>query len=163
MARLTRLFKPFVWTSAGAAIAYLWDPENGRSRRVRLKDQLGGRARDLRGAAEQKARYVQSSAEGKLQAATSPINPEPEDDRTLVDKVKSEVLGAPEFANHQVVVDAVNGVVTLRGELPDAGVAKKLVSQVEKVRGVSSVENLLHQPGEAPPNKEPSLNAPGSA
>lgn len=159
MARLPRAVRPLVWTSAGAAIAYFCDPQSGRSRRVKLKDQVEARLRDARGVAEQKARYARSTAEGKVQAVLRADGTPPEDDRTLVDKVKSEVLGGTRFKDQKVLVDACEGVVTLRGELADPSLAGELVTAVAKVPGVTSVENLLHAPGETAPNKEDALHA----
>ena len=156
---LRRLARPFVWTSVGAAIAYFCDPENGRGRRARTKDQVGARFRDARETAEQKARYVQNTAGGKAEGIRRSEDTPPEDDRTLVDKIKSEVLGGGQFQGHQVVVDAVNGVVTLRGQVAEANQAEQLVKAVERVPGVRSVENLVHGPEEPAPNKQASVNA----
>jgi hypothetical protein len=161
MARLPRPIRPVVWTLAGAALAYFYDPENGRGRRIRLKDQLGARLRGARGAAERKVRYAESTAAGKVQAVLKADRTPPEDDRTLVDKIKSEVLGSPQFASQKVLVDAADGVVTLRGELANAGLVDDLVKAVSAVPGVASVENLLHAPGEPAPNKEASREASG--
>ncbi len=161
MARLPRPIRPLLWASAGAALAYLYDPDNGRGRRIRLKDQLEARVRKARGAAEQKVRYAESTVAGKVQAVREADWTPPDDDGTLVDKVKSEVLGRPQFEGHKVLVDAADGVVTLRGELADAALVDELVKAVTKVPGVSSVENLLHRPGEPAPNKEASLGATG--
>jgi len=158
MAFRKRLTRPLLWTAVGAAVAYLWDPQNGRGRRARLNDQLRARARDAREDVERKARYVQSTAEGKVEALRHGGGT-PADDRALADRIKSEVLGGSRFENHQVVVEAVDGVVTLRGQVADAQQAEELVTAVRAVPGVNAVENLTHLPGDAPPNKEPSIEA----
>jgi osmotically-inducible protein OsmY len=147
-----------VWTSAGAALAYFCDPELGKGRRARIKDQLTARARRTRRGLARKARYVGSTVEGKLEKVTRSDGAPPADDRTVVDKVKSEVLGRPAFAGHQVLVEAADGVVTLRGEL-DPSLANELEKAVRAVSGVREVSNLVHPPGEPAPNKEPSLTA----
>lgn len=158
MALRKRLTRPLFWTTAGAAIAYFWDRQNGRGRRVRLNDQARARARDARRQAERKLRYVQHSAEGKVEALRQ-AGGAPADDRALVDRIKSEVLGGDRFQNHQVVLEAVDGVVTVRGEVSDAQQAEELLAAVTVVPGVSAVQNLTHLPGQAPPNKESSLKA----
>jgi osmotically-inducible protein OsmY len=158
MAFRKRLTRPLLWTAVGAAVAYLWDPQNGRGRRARLNDQLRARARDAREDVERKARYVQSTAEGKVEALRHGGGT-PADDRALADRIKSEVLGGSRFENHQVVVEAVDGVVTLRGQVADAQQAEELVTAVRAVPGVNAVENLTHLPGDTPPNKEPSIEA----
>jgi hypothetical protein len=158
MTRLLRTARVLVWTSAGAALAYLWDPELGKSRRARVKDQLAARARRTGRDVARKARYVGSTVEGKLERVARAGGTPPADDRTLVDKVKSEVLGRTAFAGHQVLVEAADGVVTLRGEL-DRSLTNELEKAVRGVPGVREVTNLVHPPGEPAPNKEPSLTA----
>ncbi len=158
MAIRKRLTRTLFWTSAGAAAAYLYDPELGRSRRTRLQDQATARLRQVRRQAERKGRYVQSAAEGKAEQLTQSKPTAPPDDRTLVDKIRSEVLGHPPYREYKIVVDAVDGVVTLRGELPDASAATGIEGAVGAVPGVREVRNLLH-PGDAPaPNKEESVS-----
>lgn len=158
MALRKLLTRPLFWTSAGAAVAYLYDPQNGRGRRARLNDQVRARFGDARREAERKAGYVRSTAEGKAQALREPSGT-PADDRALVDRIKSEILGGSRFEDHQVVVEAADGAVTLRGQVADAEQVEELVEAVERVPGVDSVRNLVHLPGQSPPNKEPSLEA----
>ncbi len=82
----------------------------------------------------------------------------PDDDKTLVDKIKSEVLGGAEYAGHDVVVDAANGLVTLRGQVERPEQIDSLIAAVKAVPGVSQVENYLHLPGAPAPNKQDSLD-----
>ena len=161
MTRRRRLLRALVWTSAGAATVYLFDPDLGRTRRARFKDQVAGRLRRADRNVRGKARYVASTAEGKVQQATQSDATAPADDRTLVDKIRSEVLGHAPFENRSVIVDAVNGVVTLRGELPEASLVESLGRAVQDVPGVREVRNLVHLPGSPAPNKEDALQAPG--
>lgn len=153
MARRLRKTRALVLMSAGAAAAYFGDPELGRTRRVRTKDQLGAALRRAKGQVEQRRRYVQNSLAGKSQAARSQSTP-PSDDRTLVHKVKSEVMGRPEFSGVDVVVDAAEGVVALRGEVPNQELGTKLEQAVAAVVGVQRVEAYLHTPGQPAPNKQ---------
>lgn len=152
MARSRKKFRALVLMSTGAAAAYFGDPELGRTRRAKTKDQLAATFRRAKGQVEQKQQYVQSTLAGKAQAARSRSTP-PSDDRTLVDKVKSEVLGQPEFSGLDVVVDAADAVVALRGEVPDESLGTKLEKAVGGVTGVQRVESYLHTPGQPAPNK----------
>ena len=155
---------------AGALVQYFLDPVRGRARRARAKDRavavVRRTAKRLRRRAEQKATYLRDRARGKAHEMTSSPSP-PADDRALTDKVRSEVLGDPRYAPYTVNVDAVEGVVALRGQLRRPEDVRDLVAAVEKVPGVRRVENLLHLPGTTAPNvrglQEPAaLRAPGA-
>ncbi|WP_345611498.1 BON domain-containing protein [Pseudonocardia adelaidensis] len=74
------------------------------------------------------------------------------DDRTLVDRVRSEVFGRQPFHGLSVNIDAVDGVVTLRGQLGDQDAIRDLGVAVGKVAGVREVENMLHTPDTVAPN-----------
>jgi osmotically-inducible protein OsmY len=50
-------------------------------------------------------------------------------------------------------LNAENGVVHLRGEVPDSETMDELVERVRKVDGVKGVENLTHLPSEAAPTQ----------
>ncbi len=160
MARLLRQTTRFaVLGGAGAALAYFLDPRNGAGRRARAKDQLGAKVRRTGQEAQQKASYVSEKAEGVTRSVTEPGGSPPADgDKTLADKVKSEVLGGAEFEGHQVVVDAVDGVVTLRGEVQRPEQISDLEAAVRKVAGVREVENFVHLPATPAPNKQDSLD-----
>lgn len=158
MAIKSRIMKPMLWASAGAVAAYLCDPERGRSRRVALKDQAAARVRDARRQLDTKVSYVRTTAEGKVEKLRHAEHGQPPNDAALVDKVRSEVLGREPFGGQDILVDACDGVVTLRGELYQS-LARKLEKAVRGVSGVTDVENLLHEPGTPAPNKQESLNA----
>jgi hypothetical protein len=158
----SRLGKPLFWGAAGAAVAYLWDPDRGRGRRAQLQDQAAARARRVRERIDTKATYARTTAEGKIEGLRQSESAPP-DDATLADKVRSEVLGSAEFQGHKVLVDACDGVVTLRGELPEPKLGKTLEKKVAGVTGVREVRNLLHEPDQPAPNKEEALNTSSEA
>lgn len=139
------------------AVAYFLDPRSGRGRRARTKDQLRSKLRGTADEAERTSTRVQNKLKGVTQAVTRPGGEAPDDDKTLVDKIKSEVLGGSEYAGQDVVVDAVDGVVTLRGQLDRPDQIDELAAAVAAVPGVRQVENYLHPPGAAAPNKQDSL------
>jgi osmotically-inducible protein OsmY len=137
---------------AGVSLGYLFDPERGRSRRALFRDQARARvAREAR-VLRRHARYQQGRAMG-LRHRFGNASPSPVDDRSLIDRVRSQTLGrVPELA-HRMSVDAADGVVTLRGELQRPSDIERAVGAVERTPGVVRVQNLLHLPDEVAPNK----------
>jgi osmotically-inducible protein OsmY len=118
------------YAALGAALAYFFDPQNGRARRketIKRIVQLSQRQR------------------GRLTARAQP------DDVTLARQVESEIFGDADLPKGQINVNAEQGKVVLRGEVESAEMIEELVSKARKVQGVQEVENLLHTPGQAAP------------
>jgi osmotically-inducible protein OsmY len=118
------------YAALGAALAYFFDPQNGRARRketIKRIVQLSQRQR------------------GRLTARAQP------DDVTLARQVESEIFGDADLPKGQINVNAEEGKVVLRGEVESAEMIEELVSKARKVQGVQEVENLLHTPGQAAP------------
>ncbi|MDQ2984790.1 MAG: BON domain-containing protein [Actinomycetota bacterium] len=118
--------------AVGAAIAYFFDPQNGRRRRKLTLDRAGALLRST-----------------SHQAAEKP----PPDDVTLARKVETEIFRDAEVPKGQINVNVEHGVVFLRGELGEPDLIKDLEQQARKVHGVLGVENLLHTPGQEAPAK----------
>jgi osmotically-inducible protein OsmY len=73
------------------------------------------------------------------------------DDATLKDKVESELFREEHEVKGAININAQQGVVQLRGEVPSQGLIDALVERTKKIQGVRDVESLLHTPGtEAP-------------
>lgn len=72
-----------------------------------------------------------------------------DNDATLTDRVKTALFRDQSVAKGDIDVNAVNGVVTLRGQVSDAELPARLEDDARKVSGVRDVQNLLHGPGEA--------------
>lgn len=88
---------------------------------------------------------------GRLQGAVSGALPKQYDDATLKDKVESELFRDEHEVKGAINVNAQQGIVQLRGELPSQDLIDTLVDRTKKIHGVRDVENLLHTPGtEAP-------------
>lgn len=142
-------------SAVGAVVQYFLDPGRGKARRARAKDEAVAAVRRpvkrLRRRAQQKATHLRDRARGKAHEVTARPTP-PADDRALADKVRSEVLGDPRYARCTVNVDAVEGVVTLRGQLSRPEDIRDLSAAVQKLPGVRRVKNLLHLPGTIAPN-----------
>lgn len=176
----------------GAALSYLFDPEQGRARRNQLVEQATaavkrrnraagvtagqdgqddatqGTVRELHptGTSSASAPETSLASETSLAPETSLPSEGPADDRamsgsglvagtgddrTLVDRVRSEALGGPEYSGETINVDAVEGVVTLRGQLASQDRIGDVVARVRTVAGVRDVVNLLHLPGTPAP------------
>lgn len=133
---------------AGATVAYLFDPRSGRGRRAKAVDMSRARVRRTAEAFGRKGRYLGGRVEGITQTFNaSGDHPRDTDDRTIVDRIRSELdLG------DGIVVDAADGVVTLRGEAAEAE-SRSIERRVRYFPGVQDVRNLLHPAGEPAPNK----------
>ena len=142
----------FVFAGAiGAALAYFFDPDNGRKRRKEATNKAGKRFRH----AGRSAQAVRAQAQGLKEKAThrsEQEKPQP-DDVTLVRKVESEIFRGADVPKGQINVNVEDGVVYLRGELEQPDLIGDLEVQARKVQGVLGVENLLHTPGHEAPAK----------
>ena len=73
------------------------------------------------------------------------------DDATLKDKVASELFRDEQEVKGSISINAQEGVVQLRGELPSQDLIDALVERTQKIHGVREVESLLHTPGTQAP------------
>jgi osmotically-inducible protein OsmY len=136
----------------GALLAFFLDPQSGARRRNTTRDRVlamfrrGGRKTARAG------RAVAAEAQGVAQKAQH-LREEPKefDDATLADKVQSEIFRDADIPKGQINVNAQDGVIQLRGELPSEEMIEDLVSRARDVQGVRDVENLLHLPGQPAP------------
>jgi osmotically-inducible protein OsmY len=136
----------------GAALAYFFDPDQGARRRNITRDRVGSLLRQSSERGEQLGRLAKGHAEGVAYRATHPApeNVEP-DDVTLVNRIESEVFRSRDLEKGQVNINAVAGVVFLRGQLDREDKIKRLEAAVRRVPGVKDVRNLLHVPGKPAP------------
>jgi osmotically-inducible protein OsmY len=142
----------FVFAGAvGVALAYFFDPDNGRKRRKETIKKAGKRFRQ----AGRRAQAVGAQAKGLKETAShrsEQEKPQP-DDVTLARKVESEIFRDADVPKGQINVNVEEGVVYLRGELEQPDLIEDLEAQARKVQGVLGVENLLHVPGQKAPAK----------
>ncbi len=88
---------------------------------------------------------------GRARGLLSSLQPKDYDDATLKAKVESELFRGEHEVKGAIDVNAQEGVIQLRGELPSQGLIDTLVERAHKIHGVRDVENLLHTTGtEAP-------------
>ena len=149
--------KMFLLGGAYAAWKYFFDPEQGDARRASVQEQIaalrggGANPRSSRGSLEEV---------GNIHASTSPPVAAPVAiDDTLKERIESEVLLHDEWPKGRLYIDVAGGVVTIRGELDSSERVAELEQEIRKVSGVVDVENLVHLPTEAPPNKADALKA----
>lgn len=140
------------FVAAGAALAWLLDPQSGRRRRAVLSDRVGAFFRRGARSGGRTARGVASGAYGLKQKATH-LREQPKDfdDQTLKAKVETELFRAADSPKGQIAVNAQQGIVQLRGEVGSPEMIDELVARARKVNGVREVENLLHLPGSPAP------------
>ena len=137
----------FVFAGAvGAALAYFFDPDNGRKRR---KEAIKRAAKPFRQAGR-KAQAVTAQAQDLKAKAThlsEQEKPQP-DDVTLARKVESEIFRDADVPKGAIDVNAEHGKVVLRGEVDSTELIEELVGKARRVQGVEEVESLLHTPGQ---------------
>ena len=116
---------------AAAAGAIAWLSKNQETAK-RYVERYAGQAKGMAGSASGVGR---PPAEERL------------NDPALAQKVESEVFQDKDIPKDKLNVNVENGVVYLRGELPDRELMDKLVARAGKVEGVQGVENLTHLAG----------------
>ncbi len=123
-------------------------------RRHRIVRYSGRRARAFARASARRARRrayrVRGRARGMRHGAASraahavPLHrADPPDDVTLAQRVRSNVLRRSGLSHGALNIDAHDGVVTLRGALPDPALAHRIETIAADIEGVRSVRNLI--------------------
>ena len=140
----------------GAALAYLFDPEAGNRRRSTIRDRVLAFFRRTGHEAGRAGQAAKSQAYGVTQQAVhlKERSKEQPDDATLAHKVETELFRDADVPKGEINVNAENGVVYLRGQVADEGLAEALGKSARKIHGVREVENLLHTPGTPTPTKQ---------
>jgi osmotically-inducible protein OsmY len=162
----------------GAGLVYILDNPNrravARDKAVQYAREGGGTVQSAAQTAAQRAQAqaqtaaqrAQTQAQGvasRVQSAATGGDSAPDDDVTLTRKVESEIFRDADAPKGQVNVQAVNGVVELRGQLEDRAVIQDLEAKARNVTGVREVRNLLHLPGETPVNIVGTPGTPSSS
>jgi hypothetical protein len=79
--------------------------------------------------------------------------PKPLDDRTITDKVETELFRSDDVEKGKIDVNTADGVVWLRGEAKTPEQIKELEAKALAIPEVKQVENLLHLPKTPAPKK----------
>lgn len=130
------MFKKLLFV-AGAAGAVAWLSKNKETAK-RYVDRYSGKAKGMAGSMPGVGR---EPAEQRL------------NDPALAAKVESEVFRDQQIPKDKLSLNAEDGVVYLRGEVPDQDTMDELVARARRVDGIKGVENLTHLPSEAAPTK----------
>jgi osmotically-inducible protein OsmY len=141
--------------AASAAAAYFLDPQNGKRRRHIARDKAFSYVRQGGQEVARKADYAAGVAKGAAYEAAPTTGSgdaaERLNDPALARKVESEIFRAADVPKGDVVVNVEDGVVYLRGQVPDEGMIERLVTEAGEVDGVQRVESLLHAAGSPAP------------
>ena len=131
----------------GAAAAYFLDPQGGARRRAETRDKTVSSVKTNVSSAATQATAKATAVAGKAQSAARSHMPGADgdyDDVTLARKVETELFRPADIPNGAISVNVNDGVVELRGELPDQAQIDELGNAARKVSGVKDVRNLLH-------------------
>jgi hypothetical protein len=112
-----------------------------------VREGVGQATKLGRGAANQ------GMALGKRFANRNPQPKDGMDDVTLARKVETEIFRPQGAPKGKVDVNAVEGVVWLRGEVKNQAQIEKIEAQVRAIPEVRGVENLLHLPKTPAPSR----------
>jgi hypothetical protein len=131
-----------------AAATYFLDPDQGRRRRNTTRDRVTGFFRRETRKTERAMRHGSSYAHGMVARAEHAMRGEqpPGDDRTLAHKVETILFRPADAPKGHVNIDAVDGIVTLRGQVERVEQIRELEEKARAINGVRDVENLLHTP-----------------
>jgi hypothetical protein len=155
---------------AGAAAIYLFDPQNGASRRERLRSTVTRitrrpSSRQDDGPLPENLAPIPpgpfEAAESRVPPAepsAAPISRPAEDveagslgggdrkDAHIAGQVRAGLQRRPDLGADDLVIDVVNGVAYLSGDLHDPQTFGEVVDLTREVPGVRRVQSLLHLP-----------------
>jgi len=158
--RRPSLLSALLGAAGGAVIAYLLDPERGRGRRARLRDQGAARLRDALTTLGSRARRARAGAFEIRQQIVHRGDGQPmPSDAALSDKVHSELFAGSSIPRSKVNINVEEGVVVLRGEVEEPVQVDELIQRAQRIPGVVRVDSLLHLPGEPAPAEPPRRHA----
>src|SRR5215204_573045 len=143
----------------GALLEYFLDPNAGRRRRHVARDRALSRMRRGERRALVRARRAEARAVGIARQTRSARrhHREPLDDVSLARKVESELYQRERLPKGQIVVNAEDGVVFLRGVMERREDIERMEAAARRIVGVRGVENLVHAPGTPAPASRPKL------
>lgn len=131
-----------IGAAAGAALMYLFDPERGRRRRARVRDQAISAVSQVDDAVATTARDLQHRTQGLMAETKARFEREDDvPDAVLEARVRS-AIGRAISHPRAIEVRAEQGRVILSGPILRREV-DDLIARVKRVRGVREVENRL--------------------
>lgn len=139
---MNRFLSFLIGAATAAVLAYLFDPDRGRSRRARLADQAAARVRDAKETAVAKAEYQQGVMKGAVHDLKEAVTADDEfSDETLLRKVESEAVGQLNGSTSDLVIDITNGRVRLSGSLDSLEERDRLIELISNVEGVADIDD----------------------
>lgn len=140
----------------GALGGFFLDPTSGRRRRAMLAQRVPGFFRHRSREAGRLGRRVSAGVYGVSRKATHlKQRPKPGafNDPALARKVETELFRSPEVPKGQLNVQAHDGIVELRGEVPRPELIDDLIQRARRIPEVRDVESYLHLPGTPVPGR----------
>lgn len=126
----------------GAGLMYYFDPERGRARRARVRDQLDHTVREVDHVIEVTTRDLSHRVQGLVHDLQGGLTtPGPVPDRVLVERIRSR-MGRVVSHPRAIHITADNGHVALYGQILTAE-AEPLFDVARSTPGVQSVDNHL--------------------
>ena len=135
----------------GAGATYFLDPAQGRRRRHVARDRALRAVRKTGRYSAKRARFGLGRLRGVGARTRGKVLPRERalDDRTVEQRIRSDVLREVGLGRHDVDVRVEQGVVTLRGQVDGSNLADDLIARVQSVPGVVDVAAMLRVRAEA--------------
>ncbi len=129
----------------GAGATYFLDPAQGKRRRHVARDRVLRALRKGGRYSARRARFGLGRLRGMEARARAKVVTRERalDDRTVEQRIRSDVLRSVGLGRQDVDVRVEQGVVTLRGEVAGRSLADDLIVRVQSVPGVVDVAAML--------------------
>jgi hypothetical protein len=141
------------------AVAYFFDPDKGKGRRIEVLERSGHAARTTSRRLRREARYAFNTLRARTEHLLALSPQRYVDDRTLLDRVESELFVSRSIPRGRLTFEVEGTTVILRGQLDSIEETHRIEEAVRKLPGVTAVTSLLHLPGTPAPNKAEALAA----
>jgi osmotically-inducible protein OsmY len=139
---MRRFTSVLLGAAVAAVVAYLFDPDRGRSRRARLADQAAAGLRDAKETVKAKAEYQQGVFKGAVHDVKEVVTADDQfSDEKLLEKVRSEAVGRLNGSTSNLEIDITDGTVRLSGSLESAQERERLLELISKVEGVAGIDD----------------------
>lgn len=135
----------FIAGIAGLAslLTYVFDPDRGRTRRARFADQTKARARHANQALRSRVAFQKGVVVGLVHDLADTIEADwSYEDETLLQKVRSEVLGHMDNVE-DIEISTRDGCVIVGGRLESEERRSRLLDLIQEVKGVTSIDDRI--------------------
>jgi hypothetical protein len=146
-----RLCTFVIGVAAGAAAMFFFDPLIGRRHRALARDKARHYARRTPTVFGRLARRLTGRMRGAAHDASEHMPwhtepPPPDRNQFIKERVESQLGHIKDLPLSALNFDAVDGVVRVRGTVPDMPTALDVLERVAKVEGVRAAESRMHTP-----------------